>query len=351
MAATRRAVLATLVVLALVALLVWSFLASREEVAAEAEREKPVAAPTRVVVESGETVVRLDAETLERAGLGVVPLAASAQRPQQLAFGTVLDATALGEAQRAYLAARTDIEKASANLAVAHREHERLAALNADDKNVSDKAVEAGLAAYQSAQADVEAAEATARAALVGAEQQLGPALADRMKTPGALAPFLSLAQVAVQITLPADAVLPANTITLQLHDGPAVAAQLLGPAARTDAKLQGRTYLYVAPGAPAGLLPGTNVQARLPTGDEMPGVLVPTAAVVWSQGGAWVYVERRPGAFARQPVALDNPVPEGWFVTGGVVAGERVVVVGAQLLLSEEQRSQLQVGEQGEKD
>jgi hypothetical protein len=42
--------------------------------------------------------------------------------------------------------------------------------------------------------------------------------------------------------------------------------------------------------------------------------------------------------------------VPGGWLVTSGVRAGDRMVVEGAELLLSEEFRSRVSVGEDEDK-
>ena len=93
-------------------------------------------------------------------------------------------------------------------------------------------------------------------------------------------------------------------------------------------------------------MLPGAAVAAFLPIGEARTGVVVPAAAVVWWQGRAWVYVEERPGRFVRRVVATGAPVAGGLFVTGGVVAGDRVVVRGAQMLLSEEGRGAVQGSE-----
>jgi len=68
--------------------------------------------------------------------------------------------------------------------------------------------------------------------------------------------------------------------------------------------------------------------------------VVVPAAAIVWLQGRAWVYVEKAPGQFVRREVPAEMPLAEGWFVAKNLTAGERVVVQGAQILLSEEGRA-----------
>jgi multidrug efflux pump subunit AcrA (membrane-fusion protein) len=97
-------------------------------------------------------------------------------------------------------------------------------------------------------------------------------------------------------------------------------------------------SVLCIAPASP-GMLPGVSADAQVPVGPGVSGVVVPASAVVWWQGRAWAYVERKTGTFSRSEVATDVPVPGGWFVSGGVAAGQRLVVRGAQMLLSEEGR------------
>lgn len=73
----------------------------------------------------------------------------------------------------------------------------------------------------------------------------------------------------------------------------------------------------------------------------------MPTDAVVWWQGRAWIYVQRDPTLFARRELATDSPVPGGWFIAQGISPDQRVVTKGAQQLLSEEFRAQIDVGEE----
>jgi hypothetical protein len=54
------------------------------------------------------------------------------------------------------------------------------------------------------------------------------------------------------------------------------------------------------------------------------------------------VFTQTRADAFVRKEVTLDQPVDDGFVASPNLVAGERVVIQGAQLLLSEEFKSQL---------
>lgn len=49
---------------------------------------------------------------------------------------------------------------------------------------------------------------------------------------------------------------------------------------------------------------------------------------------------------FARREVRLDATTEKGWLVTRGLTEQDRVVVTGAQMLLSEERRGEIPPGE-----
>ena len=84
------------------------------------------------------------------------------------------------------------------------------------------------------------------------------------------------------------------------------------------------------------------NFTAYMPQGSPLKGVLVPKEAIVLWQGRAWVYARKDAGHFVRRETPTDVPTAEGWFVTQGLAPGDQVTVKGAQLLLSEEFRSQI---------
>jgi hypothetical protein len=78
-------------------------------------------------------------------------------------------------------------------------------------------------------------------------------------------------------------------------------------------------------------------------------GVFVPSAAVVQWDGLMWVFRRHAAGQYARVRVPEDQPVPGGWLApeAGGLAPGDTVVVRGAQVLLSEEFKSRVRVGDE----
>ncbi len=120
-----------------------------------------------------------------------------------------------------------------------------------------------------------------------------------------------------------------------------------LGPAPEADPLTGAPAWHYRIAAKGAVLRPGAVLTAYA-TGPALHnGIKIPDAAVVQWDALAWVYVERAPGRYVRVRVPTTVPVPGGWLVEQGFQAGERVVVTGAGLLLSEEFRARIVVGEE----
>jgi hypothetical protein len=146
-------------------------------------------------------------------------------------------------------------------------------------------------------------------------------------------------------IALPANAELPAGTrqvyVARNRDRQRAAKAEFLAPAPNTDALVQGETYFFHVDAR--RLRTGMRVDAWIATrGGTSAGVFVPASAIVWHGGLPWVYIESEPGRFVRTPLRDALAVGNDWFVRTGFRGGERVVVVGAQLLLSEEMQRQI---------
>jgi len=80
----------------------------------------------------------------------------------------------------------------------------------------------------------------------------------------------------------------------------------------------------------------GARVQASPMAHSGTPGVLIPDAAVVISNGRYWCYIRKSTTTFARIAVDIARPLAAGYFVPAdGLAPGEPIVTAGAGLLLA----------------
>lgn len=330
----KTKIIISIAVILAIAALIFGYVQLSRERAADESADQPITAASRVQSgANGETVITLDAKTQQLIGLQTTPLAAATLPPEAKAFGRVLDSAMLVSLQNEAAAAQ-------AALQASRPEYERLKKLSTQD-NASAHALETAAAEMQRDQG----AFATAEAQLMAAS---GKAVAD--ESPGF---FQSLAHqefVLVRLDLPAGEAAAETPTAAQLTVPgikPPVGADFLGRAAAADPQVQGAGFLFLLTNAPAMLTPGLAVTGflQLP-GEPLPGVVVPDDAVVRSDDRAWIYVQTGDTTFARREVSLGHPAVGGWFVTNGVAAGDKVVVVGAQTLLSEEHKTEIKMGD-----
>jgi len=175
-----------------------------------------------------------------------------------------------------------------------------------------------------------------------------GKAIADRADLADFIRSLVSLEGALVRIDLPAGETVgqsPSGARIVAAGGKIAVPAQLLGSAPNADPQMQGEGFLFLVKSGAVRLVPGMAVGGYLELRREpMRGFTVPDAAVVRQGGSGWVYVQTGSETFTRRKILLDRPREDGWFVTEGVTAGDRVVVGGAQELLSEEQKYQIRM-------
>ncbi|MBI3399804.1 MAG: efflux RND transporter periplasmic adaptor subunit [Acidobacteria bacterium] len=83
-------------------------------------------------------------------------------------------------------------------------------------------------------------------------------------------------------------------------------------------------------------------VEVRIPTGPQSTVLMIPASAVLAEAGASYVYVEARPGVYARKVVALGDRKDDAIVVTSGLTKGERVVTVGAGSLRGESLKTEI---------
>jgi hypothetical protein len=315
------------------------------------DADNTAAAPSRVTVTDGIVTLTLDAAARQNGGIRTAALALRSSPGTVTAYGTVLDAAPLTALNNRYLDAKAQLRMAEAKLAVSRAAYERAKALYKDRQSISEAQMQSAGGTFAVDDASEAAAQSRLATVMASAQQSWGPVLGQALIAGAPLIDDLIRRRTyLVRVTLPPDAVLaqaPAAA-SARLGGGASVALRFVSPATATDPRIQGMTYFYQAP-AVDGVLPGLNVVASLPEAPAAPGVIVPAAAVVWLQGKAWLYVRTGTDTFVRRPIEPDHPGPDGSYVVTSLPAGTRAVVVGAQMLLSEEFRAQL--GRGGDQD
>ena len=403
-------------VAAAAALVMWASAESRQEAALEEARESSIGRAVQITRNAaGEAVIHLDREAQEHAGLEVGEAAPAEIRPRLTAYGrleadpaagfivrspvagTLLESSGkawpqLGQrfADGAALAAveprlsgierlglmeklsqaRAEAAASAASLDAAKLAYERARKLNADNKNVSDRALQEAEARLKAEEARARSAGETVRA--IESFLGLAPDSAQRISLiaerggeivevtgrPGELVePGQAVLKLARYETLLARVSLPAGEsiaspgaarITASGFEHLPLAGTRVALATNTDPGVQGQSFLYRVPNPGLALRPGLAVTAAIETnGEARAGVRVPGSALLRSEGRTWAYVEIAAGEFVRREVAVARQ--EGAFdiVAQGLRAGERVVTAGAQVLLSEESKSQINVGDE----
>lgn len=291
---------------------------------------------------NGQSLVKVDPDAQRRSGVESTVVSMASGRQPVRAFAAVLDVARLTDLRNSGLNAQVQVTTATAKLAASRAALARAQALYQDSQNVSLAVLQAAQATYAADRAALAAAQAQAATFNATAKQEFGPTLGDLRS--GLVADLVQRRRVLLQITAPPDAAIaqaPAS-VTVRTDAGGSVEARLVSPAARTDPKIQGASFYYVAPAA-SGLLPGMNVLALLPGPQARTGAVVPQSAVVYWQGGTWAYQRVDQDAFRRIPVSTDTPAAQGGYIVQGLAPGTQLVTRGAQLLLSEELRPQAQ--------
>lgn len=279
---------------------------------------------------NGQTTVKLDQDTQARMGLKVVSLPAAETPAEVKGFGRVLDPAPLA-------ALVTEGASAQAALQASTKEFERVKTLYSQDQNASARALEAAETAMNK---DRIALESVRLRLLVG----WGKEIASRADLSVFVASLAARQAALIRVDVPLGGRPKAPPVGGRVApmDAPenGMEVQALGPAPNTDPQMQMEGYLFLA--KTDVLAPGAALVAWLTVPGRMrSGVIVPRDALLRHEGKTFVYLQTLDGTFQRKAVVLDRPAGNGWFVDQDLKPQEKVVVVGAQQLLSEERKGQ----------
>lgn len=334
----------------LIVILFWMliFYGKDEFEAITQQTEEEIETPSRVANEEGMAIITVSPATQKQSDISTSPLRDSTHQASISTYGSVMSIDSLIDLRSRYLATKADIEVLRTALTYNKNEYTRLQALNQDDKNVSDKAVAAARSNIKSDEAKIAAAESSAKNIADSMRQIWGETLtqhAINQTKSELLQNLISNQEVLIQTTLPFDAVEPKVNSSIMIAPTAApshtIRAYYISRAPVSNSTIQGKTYFYRA--KTKELRAGMQVNALSSTSNKVSdGVIIPNTAIIWYAGKSWVYKKTGSDKFIRIPVNTDIEVENGWFYQGSLKAKDLVVTSGAQLLLSEEFKSQI---------
>lgn len=280
--------------------------------------------------EGGNVILKVSPKTAELIGLKTAHPNGVQLRSEMKGHGQVMDSAPL-------VALLTELETAEAAAAVSSNELARLKTLSTQG-NASARALQAA-----------ESTELHDRLAAQSARDRLalswGKVLESQPDVHALVHQLTSLEVALVRIDLPAGEILGSAPVGARVValSGKYADAEFLGAAPNVDPQTQGQGFIFLVRGSQ--FLPGAALVGYVQRDNQpLDGVIIPADAVVRTEGAGWIYVQHGgPDEFVRTKIPLDHPAMSGWFVTGGVTAGDSVVVMGAQSLLSEESKGSLQ--------
>ena len=282
---------------------------------------------------TGEVVITLDGATQKTIGLQVAALAPAQLPPSIKSYGRVLE-TAQFASQVA------DLVVAMATKEASQHELQRLKTL-AGQNNTSQRAL-------QAAEAAAIRDETQAQAAHLHLISTWGSVLASRTDLPALAQSFASLSNALVQLNLPASQTLRSPPLGARIQtlstNAASIEAQFAGEAPKVDAQFQSQGFFFLVSSNASKLTPGAAVSGFITlAGEPRVGVLLPREAIVRFNGTTWVYRQTSEETFTRIEARLEETLPSGWFASENLKPEDKVVVTGAQMLLSEELKGQIE--------
>lgn len=326
--------------------------------------EGPTLVKDGVGANAGISMVTLPIATQHNSGIKTSPLQATNHNSTLEAFGTVISLYGLIELRSKYAAALGELGVMRANASNNLSEYQRLKTLNADDKNVSDASLASAASKTKGDLALMGASEANMNNLRDAMRSQWGEVLTNIAIQKPSNMPLLDNSTMLIQLALPLEAQEPKPNSQIQLINNvtndASLTATFLSLAPSADSTLAGKTYFYTASsntlrvGLRLRALISSNASNNTALNHSKPasGVIVPNSAVVWYGGKAWVYIKLNSAStsFIRKPVNTEietsTEAGQGWFNPNNsateLAANNEVVTSGAQLLLSEELKSQI---------
>lgn len=229
--------------------------------------------------------------------------------------------------QRELEKAELALRQAEANLEVARQEMERFDTLRLPENS--------------------EPRRVAIRAPIRGTVLRVEAALGQQVDPSMSLLTIADLSTVWIEVNVPERDWMRARDarqarITPPGPSGPSILADLVTVGSSVDPENRTVPFIFSADNRAGILKANMFVEARIPTTTPTTALVVPASALLSEEGADSVYVETQPGVYVRRLVESGQREGDMVVIRAGLEAGERIVSVGAQTLVSESRKAEI---------
>ena len=300
---------------------------------------------------NGVNYITLSPEIQSNSGIKTQPVQTSDYIKNLTNYATVLSIDLLIEQKNRFNEIKNQISLLSNELERDKKNYERFKALNDDNKNVSDKALQEMKVNFENTKIKLQTTQELITGIKQNIRAQWGEIILSMIDAGARKELFEFLIQGKariIKVTLPENADnQPPKNISLALIDNlnEKFLASYLAESPTLDKSIKGKTYFYIVYSNQLRIdskVIANQVQDKL-SSESGKYLAIPKEAVIWNSGQAWVYVQSSENKFFRKSIETSTESSDGWIVKENQIKENDIIVInGAQLLLSEEFKYQI---------
>lgn len=314
----------------------------------KSQKNDPDDAPEAMAADSTSTIgVSLSSKVQKLEGIRAIRIPKKKIYRQVKAMGVVLSPHDLTTMRTKYQQEKALLKKLKAQLFVSQKEYNRISKLY-KSQQASQKTFEAERAQWIADQSDYNDAKLSLNAMADSVQQEWGTVIANWVRKGSPKLNRVINQESWIVLVTPSENQAGnfklKREIALGISKNRLYSARFISRSPKLDQRMQTHGYFYLTRNKSDNLAPDMNVIAWVPTGKSSEGVAIPDSAVVWSQGMPWVYVQTDPGNFVRKSISTAKSFGSKWYDQKNITVSDRVVVSGAQFLLSQEMLSKMPV-------
>lgn len=329
-------------------MLLYAFISSNREALqfGDSDYEEEIETEDALSYQDGSPIVTIDMRSQLAAGIQTVVLDNVAYRSDEKLFGQVVEVKDLLLAREKIITLANEFSIKSSEEVHTRRQYEVAKILFSDRRNISEKELMQAKQSYLRAESEKIVLQSQVHAFKDIARATWGATIAHWLENEDS-SYFKSLASQETRLTRFAvpqqnkkEAILSGIEIAPAGSPSDTVFAEYVSEAPNVDLG-SGMVNIYFL--VKAEFPTGTRLVGSMPTDMNIAqGVFVPNRATVWHSGKPWIYKQLGGDVFSRVEIDARVDLGEGWFEPEALKSGDRVVVSGAQLLLSEELKYQI---------